>query len=131
MSPKANRDRMSQIMIETFNVPAMDMVFQTVLLPYASDHTTGIVMDFGDDGSHTFPIYENYALPHAILRLDLAGRDWTENLMKIPTERGYSFTTSGTSTPARPDLWCIRSLVRAGAQPPVLSRDVFFFRAPY
>ena len=53
------------------------------------------MMDSGDDVLHALPSYEGYALPHDIFRLDLAGHDFTESLMKILAESGYSFTTTG------------------------------------
>ncbi|XP_054857754.1 uncharacterized protein LOC129344869 [Eublepharis macularius] len=94
LNPLRNRERMTEIMFESFKVPAMYVAVQATLALYASARTTGIVMDSGDGVTHTVPIYEGYCLPHAVSRLDIAGRDITEYFMRLLLESGHSFVST-------------------------------------
>ncbi|CAL8103761.1 unnamed protein product [Calicophoron daubneyi] len=94
LNPKANREKMIEIMFEKFQVPALYVAIQAVLSLYSSGRTTGTLVDSGDGVTHTVPIYEGYCLPQTIFRLPIAGRDLTSYLMRILLERGIDFSTS-------------------------------------
>ena len=53
-------------MFETFNVPCFYVNAQAVLALYESGRMTGVVLDSGEGISDIVPIYEGYAIPHAI-----------------------------------------------------------------
>ncbi|XP_069753386.1 actin-6-like [Narcine bancroftii] len=101
LNPLANREKMSQILFEGFDVPAMYLAIQAVLGLYASGRITGCVIDSGDGVTHSVPIFEGYCLPHAVLRLELGGRALTEYLARILTESGVSFVSSAEKEIAR------------------------------
>jgi len=94
LNPRKNREKMAEIMFETFNVPAMYVSMQAVLSLYGSGRTTGCVIDIGDGVAHVVPIYEGFALSHTIQRVDLAGRDITTYLQRLLRQKGYTFSTS-------------------------------------
>ena len=85
---------MFEIMFNTFNVPALYVSMQAVLSLYASGRTTGLVIDAGDGVIHIVPIYEGFAISHAIKRIDIAGRDITAHLQKLLMSRGFKFISS-------------------------------------
>jgi len=91
MNPRDNRKKMLEIFYETFGFPGIQIVPQALLVLYAQGLVTGLVVDSGDGVTHIMPICENYLLPHLIGRMDIAGRDITEHLVKLLTLRGYVF----------------------------------------
>lgn len=103
LNPRRNREQMASIMFEAFNVPAFFVVVQAVLSLYATGRTTGVVLDMGDGVSHVVPVYEGYALQHAVQRLNLAGRDLTEYLAQLMAQcgSGVPLTTTAEKEIAR------------------------------
>lgn len=94
MNPQSNKQKMAEILFETFDVPAFYVSMQAVLSLYASGRTTGTVIDAGDGVIHIVPIFEGFSVSHAIRRIDLAGRDVTKYMKTLLQLRGHNFTTT-------------------------------------
>jgi len=85
-NPKMNREKMVQIMFETFGVPNTYVAIQAVMSLYAAGRTTGLVVDSGDGVTHTVPVFEGFSVPHAVEKMDIAGRVLTNYLQKLLLE---------------------------------------------
>jgi len=91
MNPKKNREKLVECMFETFGFNGVHCSIQAVLTLYAQGLLTGVVVDSGDGVTHIVPVYEGFALPQSIRRLDVAGRHLTEYMIKLMLLRGYTF----------------------------------------
>merc|ERR1711981_776211 len=93
-NPKQNREKMVQIMFETFEVQNIYVAIQAVMSLYSAGRTTGLVTDSGDGVTHTVPVFEGFSLPHAVERMEIAGRVLTGYLQKLLLEAGHNFTSA-------------------------------------
>ncbi len=94
LTPRENRERMAEILFESFGVPALYIGTQAILALYSTGKITGLVVDSGDGVTHIVPIQESFLISHAVKRMNLAGRDITEFLARLLTHRGFYFTSS-------------------------------------
>jgi len=147
MNPKANRQKMCQVMFEEYGFQGVYVAIQAVLTLYAQGTsrfgllplmnlrylpiglTTGVVVDSGDGVTHIVPVYDGFAMPHLTRRLDIAGRDVTRYLIKLLLMRGYAFNRTA-------DFETVREIkeklcyVRSENYLPIINKSSMFAVSP-
>ena len=93
-NPINNRENISKILFEQFNINKLFFASQPVLSLYSTSNTTGIILESGDGVTQSCAIYEGYSIPNSFQRYDYGGKDVTNYFDDILKKMGYFFETS-------------------------------------
>lgn len=93
LNPRVNREKLTQLLFDTFNVPGLYVANTAVLSLYSAGKFSALVVEIGDGVAQIVPVSDGSVLPHGIQRINLAGRDLTDYLIKILSERGLHLTS--------------------------------------
>jgi actin len=83
-NPKQNREKMTSIMFETFQAKNVYVALSGVMTLFAAGRTTGLACESGDDVTQAIPVFEGFSIPHAVKKMEIAGRvltEWTQKLL--------------------------------------------------
>lgn len=78
---KENRTKMAEILFEKFKVKSFQVMNTAALSMYSTGKVSGLIAESGEGLTYTVPIFEGYVLPHAMVKLDIAGHDITNSLV--------------------------------------------------
>jgi actin-related protein len=87
LNTKEAKEKIIQVMFETFNVPCFYLSMQSVLALYASGRTTGLVLDSGHGITHAVPVVDGYAHPMAVSKIKVAGKQVDQFLQDLLKKR--------------------------------------------
>lgn len=72
-STKRSRTQITQFMFETLGVKSLAIMNTAALSMYSSGRVSGLIAEVGEGISYTVPVFQGYALPHAQIKLEVAG----------------------------------------------------------
>mmetsp|Transcript_60788 Transcript_60788/g.144828 ORF Transcript_60788/g.144828 Transcript_60788/m.144828 type:complete len:401 (-) Transcript_60788:129-1331(-) len=79
-SAYSSRQWVAEVMFEKFKVKALAIFNTAVLSLYSTGRTRGLVVESGEGLTQAVPVFEGYAIPHAIFKMEVAGWDITRKL---------------------------------------------------
>lgn len=82
LSKKEHKYDLAMLMFEHFKVKSFALMNTAVLSLFSTGATTGLVAEVGEGVSYTVPVFEGYALPHALYNIDVSGQEITNKLIE-------------------------------------------------
>lgn len=94
LNNKANREKMAQVMFETFNVPFYYSNSQEFYSLLSNEIDEGLVCIMGYDSYQSVAFYYGISIPISLNTVNLSGNIISSYLCEILNDRGYTFATS-------------------------------------
>ncbi|XP_070930211.1 actin, aortic smooth muscle-like isoform X6 [Macaca nemestrina] len=95
LNPTPSKQKVTQVLFETFNIPALYLANQGVLSLYASGQTSGLTVESGEGMTHFVPIADGCPLHLSTFQLDIAGQDLTLHLLQLLKDNGQLLLGTG------------------------------------
>lgn len=94
-----NREKLTELMFEKYNVPAFFLVKNAVLAAFANGRATALVVDSGAKHTSVVPVHEGYVLTQAVVKSPLGGdylsMQCRQHLEKLGIELTMGYSISG------------------------------------
>lgn len=90
-TPQKHREKICEIMFETFKIPKLFVAIPGYLSLYTSGDNSGIVLESGEGVTNIIPVNEGIVSTQLATRFPIAGKDITDYLLRLVLEKGYSF----------------------------------------
>ena len=94
-SPKSSpeqREKLCQILFDSFKVPKLYITTKPLLALYASGRATGVSVHLTGSGAVAAPVCEHLGIGEAVRTSHIGGHELTECLRQLLTERGLRFS---------------------------------------
>ncbi|KAJ5067750.1 actin cytoskeletal 2a [Anaeramoeba ignava] len=89
LTPKANREKVVQIIFETYNLRGFYYLITAQACLYSIKKPTAFIIEIGKS-CYLTPVYDTYCLPHATQILNIGGDDLTKYLGNLIFQNQYS-----------------------------------------
>ena len=90
---KKNREKISSILFDNLNIPALSFCSQPILSIFSTSLTSGIILESGEGITQSCIIQNGIPIKNTFVRCDYGGREVTYYLKDIFKNSGYSFLT--------------------------------------